>query len=186
MHLFMMQSDLPYITGQLLNKHPFNYIIQHLSSPQRRVLFGDNLKGLSRLGFKGNEKYKQIEVLLYRRSRGHSRSVTSVAFSPDGKQVVSGSNDETVRLWNAATEAPLQTLEGHSDWVTSVALSLDGKLLPTLHVINHWLAEGNTDFLWLLTDFRPTCQAVWDRVVVLGHSLGPYSSRSHTRRSVEC
>jgi WD40 repeat protein len=50
-----------------------------------------------------------------------------VAFSPDGKQVASGSDDSTVRLWDAATGAPLQTLEGHSNWVRSVAFSPDGK-----------------------------------------------------------
>jgi len=50
-----------------------------------------------------------------------------VAFSPDGKQVVSGSHDETVRLWDAATRAALQRLEGHSGCVSSVAFSPDGK-----------------------------------------------------------
>ena len=58
---------------------------------------------------------------------GYSAFVKSVAFSPDGKQVVSGSYDKTVRLWDAATGTALQTLEGHSDYVYSVAFSPDSK-----------------------------------------------------------
>jgi WD40 repeat protein len=57
--------------------------------------------------------------------------VSSVAFSPDGKQVVSGSYDSTVRLWDAVTGVSLQTLEGHSDYVNSVAFSPDGQQLAS-------------------------------------------------------
>jgi WD40 repeat protein len=65
---------------------------------------------------------------------GHSSSVYSVAYSPDGKQVVFGSGDQTVRLWDAATGTALQTLEGHTSYVSSVAFPTDGDLLPTLRV----------------------------------------------------
>jgi WD40 repeat protein len=59
---------------------------------------------------------------------GHTKLVTSVAFSPDGKRIVSGSNDNTVCIWDAETGAALrEPLEGHTDRVTSVAFSPDGK-----------------------------------------------------------
>ena len=51
----------------------------------------------------------------------------SVAFSPDGKRIVSGSDDKTVRLWDADTGQPIgQPLTGHTDAVYSVAFSPDG------------------------------------------------------------
>jgi len=58
---------------------------------------------------------------------GHFGSVSSVAFSLNSKQIISGSWDKTVQLWDTATGALVQTLKGHSDWVRSVAFSPDSK-----------------------------------------------------------
>ena len=57
---------------------------------------------------------------------GHSGSVRSVSFSPDGSRIVSGSGDSTVRVWDAVTEKVINTLTGHSDFVMSVSFSPDG------------------------------------------------------------
>ncbi|KAF8268106.1 WD40-repeat-containing domain protein [Lactarius quietus] len=59
---------------------------------------------------------------------GHSDWVTSVAFSPDGQHIVSGSHDKTICVWNAMTgETVAGPFHGHSGEVTSVAFSPDGQ-----------------------------------------------------------
>ncbi|MCJ1468553.1 hypothetical protein MMC07_007182 [Pseudocyphellaria aurata] len=60
---------------------------------------------------------------------GHSDCVNSTAFAPDGKLIVSESDDDnTVRLWDVDTGTACQTLEGHSDYGNSTAFSPDDKL----------------------------------------------------------
>ena len=49
--------------------------------------------------------------------QGHTDEVYSVAWSPDGKTLASGSLDKTVKLWEAATGKLLGTLQGHADEV---------------------------------------------------------------------
>jgi WD40 repeat protein len=61
--------------------------------------------------------------------QGHLGAVNAVAFSPDGKQLASGSDDHTVRVWDTVTGATLQILQGHLDVVHSIAFSPDGKQL---------------------------------------------------------
>lgn len=60
---------------------------------------------------------------------GHTDTVWAVAISPDGKTLVSGSFDKTMRLWNLPAGTWRQTLSQHSDAVRSIAISADNKML---------------------------------------------------------
>jgi WD40 repeat protein len=52
-----------------------------------------------------------------------------VAVTPDGRYIVSGSEDETVRVWERDTGKEVQKLTGHHDWVNSVAVTPDGRYI---------------------------------------------------------
>lgn len=63
--------------------------------------------------------------------KGHTGDVKSVAWSPDSARLVSGSNDNKVRVWDISNRNELFILEGHRGDVNSVAWSPDGKLLAS-------------------------------------------------------
>ena len=62
---------------------------------------------------------------------GHTHNIRSVAFSPYGRYIVSGSFDKTIRLWNASTGREVRTITGHTDEVSSVAFSPDGRYIAS-------------------------------------------------------
>jgi WD40 repeat protein/serine/threonine protein kinase len=58
--------------------------------------------------------------------QAHNDDVTSVAFSPDGARIASGSVDRTITLWNVSTGTPLDSFRGHEGPVRAVVFSPDG------------------------------------------------------------
>jgi WD40 repeat protein len=62
---------------------------------------------------------------------GHSDDVLTVAFSPDGKFLASGSMDKTVKIWDMATGNLMTTLEGHTSAVRSISVSPDNKTIAS-------------------------------------------------------
>ncbi len=73
---------------------------------------------------------------------GHLHGVMSLAFSTDGRRIVSGSRDGTVRMWDAETRNELAVFSGHADIVKSVAFSPDG----------HQIVSGSDDAAVMVWD----------------------------------
>jgi WD40 repeat protein len=72
---------------------------------------------------------------------GHSGSVRAIAFSPDGQQVLTGSEDRMAMLWDANTGKELRSFQGHRDGIESVSFSSDG-----LHVLT--ASSDGTARIW--------------------------------------
>jgi WD40 repeat protein len=89
----------------------------------------------------------------------------SLAFSPDGRMIVTGSMDRTVRLWDPHTGTLLRTLAGHTDWVYSVAFSPDGETIVSG-------SSDNTVRLWDAQTGRSllTISGLWAGVTAVAFS----------------
>jgi WD40 repeat protein len=71
-----------------------------------------------------------------------NRRVWSVAWSPDGTKVASGSEDNTVKIWETSTGTFQSTLRGHSDWWDFFFSSNFLPLPEFLRVLNHLIENG--------------------------------------------
>ncbi|KJR40131.1 repeat-containing protein [Candidatus Magnetoovum chiemensis] len=106
-------------------------------------------------------KFGQLPYL-----KGHSAPVSSVAFTPDGRLLVSASLDNTVRLWNVENKKSLHTYEGHIGPVRSVAVSSDGSFIASS-------SSDNTIILWNIKERSLACTFKMHRGPVESISFSP-------------
>ena len=102
---------------------------------------------------------------------GHTRSVESLAFLSDGMSVVSGSWDNTVRLWDTQTGGVVKTFRGHTDRVSHVSVSPDRTMI----------ASGSWDYTIRLWGLRTgeCCRVIGQNTWVGCVMFSPRLSTSH-------
>lgn len=88
---------------------------------------------------------------------------------------MSGSEDDTVRLWDIATGTLLQIFDGASNSVSSVASAPNGKTERTLLIQNDWIMEGKQKLLFLPLEYRPSSMAVRNMTIAIGRESGRVS-----------
>jgi len=135
--------------------------------------------------------FGQDDVSRYMMSwKGHLRGVNSVSWSHDSKKIVSGSGDNTLRVWDSKTGKCISTLIGHLGSVTSVAFSDDSKMIvsgssdKTLRIWDietgeclstlHGHSDAVTSVAWSCDDSRRIVSGsndktvrVWDSVKIV-------------------
>jgi hypothetical protein len=104
-------------------------------STRRQAVLEGRLIKLPRVG-------RPMEPLVL---EGHTGTVTSVAFTPDGQRLASVAGDGTVRLWHTGTGQELLVFAAGEDCVGAAAFSLDGQRLMLVHpvsrkVLRYWEA----------------------------------------------
>ncbi len=84
--------------------------------------------------------------------KGHSSNVNSASYSPEGTMIITGSRDQTAKVWDASTGAEILTLQGHGSFVNSASFSPDGTRLVTASddkTARVWDAKTGTEILSL-------------------------------------
>jgi WD40 repeat protein len=104
----------------------------------------------------GNTKAQKMETVV---QRGHYEAVKAVAFTPDGKYLLTGSRDKTIKLWDVASGRELRSFLGHQSTINDIAVSSDGRFfisscadktaimwdIKSGAIIKYF--EGHTDYL---------------------------------------
>ena len=122
------RQQIPWESSSLIGSFAFNSqetevtpVLSPSQQPENQPDSSETIKD-NPVAYNSNFNY-----VLARNLESHSNWVGSVAISKDRQYIVSGSNDQTIKVWNLNTGELERTLEGHASRVISVAISEDGQ-----------------------------------------------------------
>lgn len=139
-------------TGALLSKRKLPFVVsgdigyEGLSPDWSRAAIPIN-RGLNLVEIFDLDTGKVIATLA-----GHTAYITEATYSPDGKRIITISNDATAKVWDAETGKELLTLEGITSALQRALYSPDGKKIATAErapVVRIWDAETGKELLAL-------------------------------------
>lgn len=96
----------------------------------------------------------------------HASTVNTIAIMPDGRHVLTGSRDNSLKLWDLISGQELRTFTGHTDRIRSVAIAPDGRTALSASI-------DHTLILWDLGSGRPIRTLTGHKQAVLGVAIGP-------------
>ena len=128
--------------------HNFMYLSAFIQCPNRirSIAIGFLIAIISACPCLTSAELEDIPEIIVQ--TGHTARITSLAFSPDGSYLVSGSEDKTVKLWEVTTGRLIRNVRGHSKGVSAVAFG------PS----SQWFASGSADGtikIWDITKTKP-------------------------------
>jgi WD40 repeat protein len=145
-NLIMLVQTADFL-GYSKQKSIIDKLLQELLKPESKERFQSGELNLDRLSFQHGltkqlrEKIERLSMIrcLQKEPRtltGHTGCVYSVCVSSDGKHVVTGSDDNTAKIWDIKTGELVHTLSGHTSSILSVCVSPDG---------NNYVVTGSVD-----------------------------------------
>lgn len=127
----ILRKSCTSIPIQTINKSEIQLCVA-VSPNGKQFATGDNKGGLTIFDMNGKEITKLID---------HKLHVSTADFSPNGKYIVTGSVDETAKLWDLSSGKLIRTIEDHTDHVATVNFSPNGKYIATG-------SKDNSTILW--------------------------------------
>jgi WD40 repeat protein/tetratricopeptide (TPR) repeat protein len=158
-------------TGQALSTHlstPLSWIRRVVTTPNGEDIVVPQAFDTSTVAIVRLKQHPELAVL-----QGHKDSIWSVAVTPDGKRLITGSHDKTARIWDLATGKQLAVLSGHTGPLQGMAVTADGTRLLTTSM-------DLTVRVWDLANYRQLAVLNGHTDMVRGVAVTPDGTRAVT------